>query len=75
MIFMIGIELEGCDDKAFTKHQYELLATLLGSLLKTYAITHDNIVGHSDIASGRKTDPGPYFDWSRLHALMDNLTP
>ncbi len=67
--FSIGIELEGCDDKPFTAKQYRRLIPLCRQLLKTYpALTPQRIVGHSDIAPGRKTDPGPYFDWERLRA-------
>ena len=67
--FSIGVELEGCDDEAYTDPQYEALNQLLGTLTKQYPdIRHDAIVGHSDIAPGRKTDPGPAFDWSRVFA-------
>ena len=67
--FSIGIELEGCDEEAYTDPQYDALNQLLTSLTKQYPdIRHDAIVGHSDIAPGRKTDPGPAFDWSRLVA-------
>lgn len=62
--FSIGIELEGTDDIPYTPAQYDCLAALTAVLLHTYpAITHDRIVGHSDIAPGRKTDPGEAFDW------------
>ncbi len=64
--FSIGIELEGTDDEPFTNAQYERLESVTLSLLETYpAITSQRIVGHSDIAPGRKTDPGPCFDWER----------
>lgn len=62
--FSIGIELEGSDIDAFEHPQYATLKSLINALQKRYAIQH--IVGHSDIAPGRKTDPGPYFDWQRL---------
>ena len=64
--FSIGVELEGTDDSAFTDRQYAILARLADSLKRAYPIV--DIVGHSDIAMppGRKTDPGPFFDWSRL---------
>ena len=62
--FSVGIELEGCDFEAFEDKQYETLNALLKSLTTTYPIQH--IVGHSDIAPGRKTDPGSFFDWSKI---------
>jgi AmpD protein len=64
--FSVGVELEGTDDSAFTDRQYAVLARLAESLKRAYPIV--DIVGHSDIAMppGRKTDPGPFFDWSRL---------
>ncbi|MEW6132858.1 MAG: 1,6-anhydro-N-acetylmuramyl-L-alanine amidase AmpD [Pseudomonadota bacterium] len=61
--FSIGIELEGTDDRPFTEAQYDRLGKLTELLKNTYPIT--DIVGHSDIAPGRKTDPGPHFDWAR----------
>lgn len=65
--FSIGIELEGSDHRPFTARQYQRLRTLARALLRTYpAITPARIVGHSDIAPGRKTDPGPHFDWARF---------
>ena len=64
--FSIGIELEGTDFESFTDSQYISLANVTKLLLGTYSkISKDKIVGHSDIAPGRKTDPGPCFDWSR----------
>lgn len=64
--FSIGVELEGCDDQPFTDAQYRCLVALTRHLQNVYpAITPDRIVGHSDIAPGRKTDPGPGFDWGR----------
>lgn len=69
--FAVGIELEGTDDSGFTEEQYHKLITLTQSLQQAYPdITKERIVGHSDIAPGRKTDPGPGFDWQRyLQAL------
>ncbi len=65
--FSIGIELEGTDDEPFTDAQYDSLATLTRAVLKVYLkITPKRIVGHSNIAPGRKTDPGPHFDWLRF---------
>ena len=63
--FSVGIELEGSDDSGFTDPQYARLRTLINTLKQHYPI--QDITGHSDIAPGRKTDPGPLFDWSRLH--------
>ncbi|MBP9712826.1 MAG: 1,6-anhydro-N-acetylmuramyl-L-alanine amidase AmpD [Sterolibacterium sp.] len=62
--FSIGIELEGCDDQAFEEAQYHRLVDLLALLVKHYPEV--GIVGHTEIAPGRKTDPGPRFDWSRI---------
>ena len=62
--FSIGIELEGSDFDAFEQGQYSTLNRLLAALVERYPI--QDIVGHSDIAPGRKTDPGPHFEWSRI---------
>lgn len=62
--FSIGIELEGTDDQPFTDAQYAALTPLIRSLELAYPI--EAVVGHSDIAPGRKTDPGLCFDWQRL---------
>lgn len=73
--FSIGIELEGCDDKPFDDIQYEKLAQVIQSLINCYpGLSLDHITGHSDIAPGRKTDPGPCFDWQKLHNLLDTGT-
>jgi N-acetyl-anhydromuramoyl-L-alanine amidase len=66
--FSIGIELEGSDFEAFEPKQYQALIAIVKLLKKAYPIQH--IVGHSDIAPGRKTDPGSYFDWGQLVAVM-----
>ncbi|MOA44844.1 1,6-anhydro-N-acetylmuramyl-L-alanine amidase AmpD [compost metagenome] len=69
--FSLGIELEGTDDQAFTEPQYAALIALVEQLRSAYpAITPQRICGHSDIAPGRKTDPGPAFDWTRLRAAL-----
>ena len=62
--FSVGIELEGSDFDAFETAQYKTLQALIECLKKSYPIK--NIVGHSDIAPGRKTDPGPYFNWQEI---------
>lgn len=62
--FSIGIELEGDDATPFEDAQYATLNTLLAALRLAYPIA--GVTGHSDIAPGRKTDPGPCFDWSRV---------
>ncbi|MFK7912895.1 MAG: 1,6-anhydro-N-acetylmuramyl-L-alanine amidase AmpD [Pseudomonadales bacterium] len=64
--FSIGIELEGTDSRPYTKAQYRSLTRVTAALLERYPrMSPDAIVGHEDIAPGRKTDPGPAFDWSR----------
>lgn len=66
--FSVGIELEGCDTLPFEAVQYERLAALIRELVGRYPI--EAVVGHSDIAPERKTDPGPFFKWERLRALL-----
>lgn len=69
--FSIGIELEGTDDVPYEELQYRRLAELIHALAGAYpAIEPDRVVGHSDVAPGRKSDPGPSFDWERLGALL-----
>ncbi len=69
--FSIGIELEGCDYQPYTEVQYTRLAAVTRALLVAYpALNAEHIIGHSDIAPGRKTDPGPSFDWQRYRALL-----
>ncbi len=69
--FSIGIELEGVDDKPYGEPQYRRLTEIIHLLRDIWpAITRDHIVGHCDIAPGRKTDPGPAFDWRRLDRLL-----
>ena len=64
--FSLGIELEGCDTQPFDERQYVALEVLLRRLARRYPGC--DIAGHSDIAPGRKSDPGPFFDWARLDA-------
>lgn len=72
--FSIGIELEGSDDTAFTAAQYASLSRLISVLFDHYPkLGKQGITGHSDIAPGRKTDPGPGFSWPRLLTLLDDL--
>ena len=66
--FSVGIEVEGADTVAYAAPQYRMLARLLKALYRRYAFRY--VVGHSDIAPGRKTDPGPAFDWLRLAQLI-----
>lgn len=68
--FSVGIELEGSDAQPFADAQYPALAALIAALAQRYPIT--DLAGHSDIAPGRKTDPGPCFDWDRLVALLSS---
>lgn len=65
--YSLGIELEGDDRTDFTPGQYRVLRSLIAALHRRFPI--EAIVGHADIAPGRKTDPGPHFDWSQLAAL------
>ena len=62
--FSIGIELEGSDFENFEPKQYNTLKSLLNALKESYPI--EDVTGHSDIAPGRKTDPGPYFKWDEI---------
>ncbi len=66
--FSIGVELEGTDTRPYTARQYARLARLTASLRARYPLR--DLAGHSDIAPGRKTDPGTGFDWARLQALL-----
>ena len=65
--FSIGIELEGTDESPYEAAQYTVLARLTRALMKRYPIT--DVVAHSEIAPGRKTDPGPAFDWARYRDM------
>lgn len=74
--FSIGIELEGSDHIAYTEPQYQRLAEVAALLLAQYSeLKESRIVGHEDIAPGRKTDPGPAFDWSHFRALLRTQLP
>jgi len=69
--FSVGIELEGTDDTPYEAAQYRVLKDIIKLLMKSYPdITLERIVGHSDIAPGRKTDPGSAFDWVYLKSLL-----
>jgi AmpD protein len=69
--FSIGIELEGTDARAYESAQYASLASLVAALCRTYrTLSPERIVGHSDVAPGRKSDPGIAFDWPLLRALV-----
>ena len=70
--YSIGIELEGCDDISFEDIQYEKLTYIIKAILDNYKKTSkERIVSHSDIAPGRKSDPGPLFDWKRLKRMLE----
>jgi len=69
--FSVGIELEGADEIPYEPAQYRVLSALIVALCEAYpSLSLSRIAGHSDIAPGRKTDPGPAFDWQRLYALL-----
>jgi AmpD protein len=70
--FSIGIELEGTDDEPYEAVQYRVLAECLVALLEAYPeLNVERITGHNEIAPGRKSDPGPHFDWNHLHRLLE----
>jgi len=65
--FSIGIELEGADEIPYTDAQYEVLSATIRALQSVFPSLVDTpVVGHCDVSAGRKTDPGPAFDWQRL---------
>lgn len=69
--FSIGIEMEGEDETPYTDIQYQVLSNLIKNLVKIYPeLSTDTIAGHSDVAPGRKTDPGEAFDWEHLNSLL-----
>lgn len=68
--YSIGIELEGSDDLDFDDPQYHSLAQVVATLQHAYPKIKQHIAGHSDIATGRKTDPGPHFKWSYFRELL-----
>ena len=66
--FSIGIELEGTDTTAYTEAQYRVLGAVASAVIEAYpGLTARRVAAHSDVAPGRKTDPGPAFDWQRLY--------
>lgn len=71
--YSIGIELEGSDFVSFTTDQYEALAKVIVAIYDAYPKTHRHLTGHSDIAPGRKTDPGDYFEWKKLREMVAAL--
>jgi AmpD protein len=69
--FSVGIELEGVDTVAYADIQYEVLCRTIDALRNAFpSLKRAPIVGHSDVAPDRKTDPGPAFDWQKLHARL-----
>lgn len=71
--YSIGIELEGSDFQPFTDKQYQILASVIAAIYDAYPKTRRHLTGHSDIAPGRKTDPGEHFDWVRLRQMVGEL--
>ncbi len=69
--FAVGLELEGSDDVPYETIQYERLAAIVTALARAYPhLDETELAGHADIAPGRKSDPGPAFDWQYLHELL-----
>ncbi len=71
--FSIGIEMEGSDFQPFTDEQYQALASTIVAIYQAYPKTRRHLVGHSDIAPVRKTDPGEHFDWVRLRKMVGEM--
>lgn len=70
--YSIGIELEGADDVPFDPRQYAALVSVIEALLAAFpTLSSERIVGHEQVSPGRKTDPGPWFDWSWLRSVME----
>jgi len=70
--FSVGVELEGTDDLPYETAQYRVLAEIVAALCAAYpSLSPKRVVGHSDIAPGRKTDPGPAFDWPLARRMID----
>lgn len=74
--FSIGIEMEGTDFEPFQEIQYKKLNQTIEALLASYPSLKPNMItGHEHIAAGRKTDPGPYFEWDKLSAVLKATLP
>jgi AmpD protein len=72
--YSIGIELEGSDFTPFTDMQYDMLAQVVSAIYEAYPKTRRHLTGHSDIAPGRKTDPGDFFEWTKLREGISKTT-
>ncbi len=73
--FSIGIELEGSDDEPYEEIQYQQLSKTINALIDAYpSLSRERVAGHSDIAPGRKADPGEAFDWSKLEHWLSMET-
>lgn len=72
--YSVGIELEGTDDVPYTEAQYHRLIPLVRGIMQAFpGVTPERVAGHADIAPGRKTDPGPSFDWPRLRDGIERI--